>query len=87
MSSGEAFDASPNYYAASADLQSPRQISDTNPFQSNYAWGKSQLIEYDAAQCASAETGIARHQAPRGGAPRHGLTAGARVARAAVARR
>ncbi|MGA3189364.1 MAG: prolyl oligopeptidase family serine peptidase [Bryobacteraceae bacterium] len=42
----EAFDSSPNYYAASADLKNPRQISDTNPFQSNYAWGKAQLIEY-----------------------------------------
>jgi dipeptidyl aminopeptidase/acylaminoacyl peptidase len=42
----EAFDASPNYYAAAADLKNPRQVSDTNPFQSNYAWGKAQLIEY-----------------------------------------
>lgn len=42
----EAFDASPNYYAAASDLKAPRQISDTNPFQSNYAWGKAQLIEY-----------------------------------------
>ncbi len=42
----EAFDASPNYFAASDGLKNPRQVSDTNPFQSNYAWGKSQLIEY-----------------------------------------
>ena len=42
----EAFDASPNYYAAASDLKNPRQVSDTNPFQSNYAWGKAQLIEY-----------------------------------------
>jgi dipeptidyl aminopeptidase/acylaminoacyl peptidase len=42
----EAFDASPNYFTASADLKNPKQISDTNPFQSNYAWGKAQLIEY-----------------------------------------
>ncbi len=42
----EAFDSSPNYYAAGADLKSPKQVSDTNPFQSNYAWGKAQLIEY-----------------------------------------
>jgi dipeptidyl aminopeptidase/acylaminoacyl peptidase len=42
----EAFDSSPNYFAASADLRNPKQISDTNPFQSNYAWGKAQLIEY-----------------------------------------
>jgi dipeptidyl aminopeptidase/acylaminoacyl peptidase len=42
----EAFDSSPNYYAAAADLKNPHQVSDTNPFQSNYAWGKAQLIEY-----------------------------------------
>lgn len=46
----EAFDVSPNYFAAQADLKSPRQVSDTNPFQSNYAWGKSQLIEYKSPQ-------------------------------------
>lgn len=42
----EAFDSSPNYYSASADLKSPRQVSETNPFQANYAWGKAQLVEY-----------------------------------------
>lgn len=42
----EAFDSSPNYFAAASDLKAPRQVSDTNPFQANYAWGKAQLIEY-----------------------------------------
>lgn len=42
----EAFDASPNYYAAGADLKDAKQVSDTNPFQKDYAWGKAQLIEY-----------------------------------------
>jgi hypothetical protein len=42
----EAFDSSPNYFAAQADMKDSRQVSDTNPFQSNYAWGKAQLIEY-----------------------------------------
>lgn len=42
----EDFDASPNYFAAGADLKDAHQVSDTNPFQKNYAWGHSQLIDY-----------------------------------------
>jgi len=42
----EAFDASPNYFAAGPDLKAAKQISDTNAFQKDYAWGKSQLIDY-----------------------------------------
>ena len=42
----EAFAVSPNYYAAGADLKSARQVTDTNPFAGQYAWGRSELIEY-----------------------------------------
>lgn len=42
----QAFDVSPNVYAAGADLKSPRQITETNPFAMDYAWGRSRLIEY-----------------------------------------
>ncbi|MBZ5729056.1 MAG: prolyl oligopeptidase family serine peptidase [Acidobacteriia bacterium] len=42
----EAFDASPNYFAAGADLKNPRQVSDTNPFAAQYAWGRGELIDY-----------------------------------------
>jgi dipeptidyl aminopeptidase/acylaminoacyl peptidase len=37
---------SPNYFVAGADLKSAAKISDTNPFASQYAWGKAELIDY-----------------------------------------
>ncbi len=42
----EAFDVSPNVFAAAPDLKIPRQLTDTNPFANQYAWGHSELIEY-----------------------------------------
>ena len=41
-----AWDESPNYYSAGADLKSARQVSETNPFAAQYAWGKAELIDY-----------------------------------------
>ncbi len=41
------FDDSPDYFVAGADLANPRQVTETNPFQSDFAWGKSVLIEYE----------------------------------------
>jgi dienelactone hydrolase len=42
----EAFDASPNYFAAGPDLKDPRQVTDTNPFAKDFAWGHAELVEY-----------------------------------------
>jgi dipeptidyl aminopeptidase/acylaminoacyl peptidase len=42
----EAFDVSPNYFAAGPDLKSARQVTDTNPFASQYAWGHGELLDY-----------------------------------------
>ena len=42
----EDFDVSPNYFAAGGDLKDAHQVSDTNPFQKDYAWGRSELIDY-----------------------------------------
>jgi dipeptidyl aminopeptidase/acylaminoacyl peptidase len=42
----EDFNVSPNYFTAGADLKDPHQVSDTNPFQKEYAWGRSELIDY-----------------------------------------
>ena len=44
----EAFDSSPNYFAAQGDLKNARQVSDTNPFQTNYAWGKAHISHLKA---------------------------------------
>ncbi len=42
----EDFDVSPNYFTAGGDLKEGHQVSDTNPFQKDYAWGHSALIDY-----------------------------------------
>jgi dipeptidyl aminopeptidase/acylaminoacyl peptidase len=40
------FDRSPDCYAAGPTLAHARQVSYTNPFQSEYRWGRSELIDY-----------------------------------------
>lgn len=42
----EDFDVSPNYFAAGPDLKGARQVTETNPSASQYAWGHSELVEY-----------------------------------------
>ena len=42
----ENFADSPDYFTAGPGLARPRQVSETNPFQKDYAWGESELIEY-----------------------------------------
>ncbi|MCU1234582.1 MAG: peptidase prolyl oligopeptidase active site domain protein [Candidatus Solibacter sp.] len=42
----EDFNAAPNVFVAGKDLRDAKQATDTNPFAKDYAWGKSQLIEY-----------------------------------------
>ena len=43
----ERFDDSPDYFVAGPDLQNPRQVTDTNPFQDDYAWGRAELVDYE----------------------------------------
>ena len=43
----ERFDDSPDYFVAGPDLDEARQITRTNPFQEDYAWGRTQLIDYE----------------------------------------
>ena len=40
------FDDSPDAYIAGADLKSARQVTNTNPFLSKYAWGRSEIVEF-----------------------------------------
>ncbi len=42
----ETFEESPNIFVGGADLKDAKRVTDTNPFQSKYAWSKSELIEY-----------------------------------------
>jgi dipeptidyl aminopeptidase/acylaminoacyl peptidase len=41
-----AWDDSSNFFAAGADLKNAARVSDTNPFASQYAWGRAELIDY-----------------------------------------
>ena len=43
----ERFDDSPDYFVAGPDLSDARQVTRTNPFQDDYAWGRTQLIDYE----------------------------------------
>jgi dipeptidyl aminopeptidase/acylaminoacyl peptidase len=45
----ETFSDSPDYFITSGDLSDATQISNTNSFQKDYAWGKSGLIDYTDA--------------------------------------
>ncbi|MEP6766468.1 MAG: prolyl oligopeptidase family serine peptidase, partial [Gemmatimonadaceae bacterium] len=40
------FDESPNVFAAGADLANGKAMSNTNAFQKDYAWGKTELMNY-----------------------------------------
>ncbi len=42
----ESFDQSPNAYIAGPDLKNAKQVTNTNPIQSNYAWTRGELIDY-----------------------------------------
>jgi dipeptidyl aminopeptidase/acylaminoacyl peptidase len=42
----QAFDDSPDYFVGDAGLANAKQISRTNPFQSNFAWGRAEIVEY-----------------------------------------
>jgi dipeptidyl aminopeptidase/acylaminoacyl peptidase len=46
----ETFSDSPDYFIASGDFSDATQVSNTNPFQGDYAWGKSELIDYTDAK-------------------------------------
>ncbi|MXX33859.1 MAG: S9 family peptidase [Gemmatimonadetes bacterium] len=44
----ERFDDSPDYFVTgNDDLSGLRQVTGTNPFQADYAWGRTQLIDYE----------------------------------------
>ncbi len=42
----QTFVESPNAFIAGPDLKNAKAVTSTNPFQSNYAWGREELIEY-----------------------------------------
>ena len=46
----EGFDDSPDAFVGGSDLNDVKQATKTNPFQGGYAWGHSELIEYQNDQ-------------------------------------
>jgi dipeptidyl aminopeptidase/acylaminoacyl peptidase len=42
----ERFDDSPDWFVGAGDLRGARQVSKTNPFQTNFSWGRSELVDY-----------------------------------------
>ena len=42
----ERFDDSPDWFVGPADLRTARQVSATNPFQKDFAWGRAELVSY-----------------------------------------
>ncbi len=43
----QSFDDSPDYFIARGSLREGEQLTNTNPFQSDYLWGHSELMEYE----------------------------------------
>lgn len=44
----EARDDSPDYFVGGPDLSESRRVSNTNPFQGDYAWTRSELIDFES---------------------------------------
>ena len=42
----QSYEDSPDVFIAGAGLSQAKQLTSTNPFQSKYAWGRAELIEY-----------------------------------------
>lgn len=41
------YDDSPDYFVGGPDLRDNEQVTATNPFHDDYAWGKSELLDYE----------------------------------------
>ena len=42
----QTYDDSPDFFVGGPDLFDARQVSETNPFQAEFAWGRSELVDY-----------------------------------------
>ena len=42
----QSFEDSPDAFVGDADLKTAKQVTTTNPFQSKYAWGRAELVEF-----------------------------------------
>ncbi|MEM7310510.1 MAG: DUF5829 family protein [Planctomycetota bacterium] len=44
----EAVDDSPDFFVSGPDLAGARQVTETNPFQADYAWTRAELVNFDS---------------------------------------
>ncbi|MDE2974524.1 MAG: prolyl oligopeptidase family serine peptidase [Gemmatimonadota bacterium] len=64
----ERFDDSPDYFVTDGSFTDARQVTATNPFQDDYAWGRTELIDYEnewGRKLQGSLTYPARHEAGR----------------------
>lgn len=45
----QAFDDSPDVFVADGSLLARQQVSETNPFQARFRWGRAELVEYESS--------------------------------------
>src|SRR5690606_22544784 len=45
----ERFDDSPDWFLGGENLRDARQVTTTNTFQKDYAWGRSELVDFNSA--------------------------------------
>jgi dienelactone hydrolase len=58
----QTFQESPNAFAGGADLKNMKQVTTTNAFQSKYAWGRAELVEY-TSEAGTKLQGVLRYPA------------------------
>jgi dienelactone hydrolase len=58
----QTFEESPNAFVGGADLRNMKPVTTTNPFQSKYAWGRAELIEYTSEKGTKLQ-GVLRYPA------------------------
>jgi dienelactone hydrolase len=58
----QAFDDSPDAFVGNPDLAGATQVTSTNPFQSRFAWGHAELVEYKSERGAKLQ-GVLRYPA------------------------
>jgi dipeptidyl aminopeptidase/acylaminoacyl peptidase len=44
------YDVSPNIFVGGPDLKDAKQVTNTNAFQANYAWGRSETVDFTAGK-------------------------------------
>ena len=54
----EARDDSPDYFVAGPDLSSARRVTETNPFQDDYAWTRTELLDFESEAGIPLQAGL-----------------------------